>query len=57
MLFGTPESLCRGAWNAISPVIALQCGSDFPWEKESSHATIHCPDPRGITLEVKRIEQ
>jgi uncharacterized repeat protein (TIGR04076 family) len=54
---GTPEGMCLGAWNAISPyVTTLLCGGNFPWEKEKGVATIHCPDPKGITMELRRIE-
>lgn len=53
----TPAGMCLGAWNAIAPyVTALRCGGDFSWEKERSTATIHCPDPRGITMELRRTE-
>jgi hypothetical protein len=37
--------------------MTLQCGGDFSWEEEKGTATIHCPDPKGITLELKRIER
>jgi len=53
----TPEGMCLGAWNAIAPyVTTLLCGGNFPWEKEKGVATIHCPDPKGISLELKRID-
>ena len=53
----TPVGICLGAWNALSPcVIALLCGGNFPWEKEAGYTTIHCPDPKGITFELRRIE-
>lgn len=52
----TPAGLCLGAWNAVAPyVTALRFGGDFPWEKEKGYALIHCPDPKGITLELRRI--
>lgn len=52
----TPEGMCLGAWNAIAPcVLTLLCGGNFPWEKEAGVATIHCPDPKGITFELRRI--
>ncbi len=51
----TPGGMCFGAWNAISSyVTALRFGANFPWEKEEGVATIHCPDPAGITLELRR---
>ena len=53
----TPEGICPGAWNAIAPyVTALRFGASFPWEKRKDAATIHCPDPEGITLELKRLD-
>jgi len=53
----TPGGMCLGAWNAVaSPVSSLRLGANFPWEKEKGIATIHCPDPKGITLELKRID-
>jgi uncharacterized repeat protein (TIGR04076 family) len=52
----TPGGMCMGAWDAISPyVVTLLYGGNFPWENEKGVATIHCPDPKGITLEIKRI--
>lgn len=52
----TPEGICLGAWNAISPyVVALLYGANFPWEKEEGYTLIHCPDPKGIALELRRI--
>ena len=53
----TPEGICLGAWNALSPcVITLLCEGNFPWEKEKGYTTIHCPDPKGITFELRRVE-
>lgn len=53
----TPAGICIGAWDAISASIyTLLCGGDFPWEKEKGVTRIHCPDPNGITFELRRIE-
>ena len=53
----TPAGMCLGAWNAVAPyVCVLSYGGNFPWEEEKGVATIHCPDPKGITLELKRTE-
>ena len=53
----TPGGMCLGAWNAVAPyVTALQFGANFPWEREQGVATIHCPDPKGITLELRRVD-
>ena len=52
----TPGGMCLGAWNAVgSYVSSMLLGADFPWEREKGVATIHCPDPKGITLELKRV--
>ncbi|MFQ6132244.1 MAG: TIGR04076 family protein [Armatimonadota bacterium] len=54
----TPAGMCFGAWNAIAPYLtALRHGANFPWEKEEGVATIHCPDPKGITLELRRVQE
>lgn len=54
----TPEGMCLGAWNAVAPyVTALRFGANFPWEKEKGVTTIHCPDPKGITLRLERVEE
>ena len=53
----TPAGMCLGAWNAVAPYVsALMFGANFPWEPENGVAMIHCPDPKGITLELKRVE-
>jgi uncharacterized repeat protein (TIGR04076 family) len=54
----TPAGICTGAWGAIFPYfLTLLCGGNFSWEEEKGAATIHCPDPKGITLELRRIEK
>ena len=53
----TPAGMCLGAWNAIaSYVTTLLCDGDFPWEKEKGITMIHCPDPKGITLKLERVD-
>ena len=53
----TPEGICLGAWQAIAPcLVTLSYGGNFPWEEDDGMATVHCPDPKGITLELRRIE-
>jgi uncharacterized repeat protein (TIGR04076 family) len=48
--------MCLGAWNAITPYInTLLFGGNFPWEDEECYTLVHCPDPKGINLELKRI--
>ena len=54
----TPGGMCLGAWNSVAPyVTALLYGGSFPWEDADISTTIHCPDPKGITLELERIEK
>ncbi|MDY6910840.1 MAG: TIGR04076 family protein [Chloroflexota bacterium] len=53
----TPEGVCLGAWNALVPYLTtLGCGGNFSWEDEKGVATIHCPDPKCIILELRRAE-
>jgi uncharacterized repeat protein (TIGR04076 family) len=53
----TPEGLCLGVWNAITPYLtALRYGANFPWEREEGVITVGCPDPDGIAVELRRIE-
>ncbi|MBN1350231.1 TIGR04076 family protein [candidate division KSB1 bacterium] len=53
----TPAGMCLGAWQAIAPYLtALRYGGNFPWESEKGVAVVHCPDPNGITFELRRIE-
>jgi uncharacterized repeat protein (TIGR04076 family) len=52
----TPAGVCVDAWAAIMPyAMTLRCGGEFGWAKDKGAVEIHCPDPCGITLEVKRI--
>jgi len=54
----TPDGMCISAWDVISPyVMTLLYGGNLPWEKEKGAAIIHCPDPKGITFELKRIDE
>lgn len=51
----TPQGICLGAFGSIMPyLIGLRFEANFPWEKEEGVATIKCPDPIGITLELRR---
>ena len=52
----TPEGVCVDAWMAIGPyVMTLRGGGEFAWSKEKGTAEIHCPDPDGITLKLRRM--
>jgi len=53
----TPAGLCVDAWAAISPyVMTLRCGGEFSWAQEKGTVRIHCPDPCGIVLELRRLD-
>lgn len=52
----TPEGFCMAAWQALSPyIMTLLCGGDFAFEDEAGVVNLHCPDPKGITLELRRV--
>jgi len=53
----TPEGMCLGAWDPVSPwVTALLCGAtNLPDGSDPDAMEVHCADPKGITLEVRRI--
>ncbi|UCH57704.1 MAG: TIGR04076 family protein [Candidatus Bathyarchaeota archaeon] len=54
---GTPQGMCLGAWGAVFPyVMVLDMDGQFSWEEVPTKIQIHCADPKGITLEVERIE-
>jgi uncharacterized repeat protein (TIGR04076 family) len=54
----TLDGLCLGLWNAIAPYLtALRYGANFPWEEEEGVITVGCPDPDGIAVELRRIEE
>ena len=54
----TPGGICLGAWNAVAPcLVALKYGANFDWEDEDGVAIIHCPDPKGIVFELRRIDE
>ena len=53
----TPQGMCLGAWGSIFPyVVVLGCDRAFPWEDIKTKAKIHCPDPKGIILQVEKQE-
>lgn len=53
----TPGGMCLGAWGSVSPcVMVLDMGGEFSWEEIPTKIKIHCPDPKGIVLEVERVE-
>jgi len=35
--------------------MTLRCGGEFSWAREKGAVEIHCPDPCGITLELRRM--
>jgi uncharacterized repeat protein (TIGR04076 family) len=49
--------MCADAWNAIAPyVMTLRHGGNLPWAEREGMVEIHCPDPKGITLLIERLE-
>jgi uncharacterized repeat protein (TIGR04076 family) len=53
----TPAGICVHAWNALAPyIMALILDGRFAWEKDGLATTVCCPDPHGITWEVRRVE-
>ena len=53
----TPQGLCLYAFGSIFPyIMILLNGGEFRWEKAKTRTTIQCPDPRGITLEIEKME-
>ena len=53
----TPHGMCLGAWGAVFPfVLVLDCDGEFSWEDVKTKAKIHCPDPKGITLQVEKVQ-
>ena len=53
----TPHGMCLGAWGAVFPyVMVLDMKGEFSWEEIPTKIRIHCPDPKGITLEVEKTE-
>ncbi len=53
----TPQGMCLGAWGAVFPyVMVLDCDGGFSWEDVPTKTEIHCPDPKGITLRVEKME-
>ena len=53
----TPEGMCVDAWTVIAPyVTTLLRGGTFPWEKDEGTVQLHCPDPKGITFLLERVD-
>jgi uncharacterized repeat protein (TIGR04076 family) len=49
--------MCADAWNSIAPyVMTLRHGGNLPWAERPGMVEIHCPDPKGITLVVERVD-
>jgi uncharacterized repeat protein (TIGR04076 family) len=53
----TPGGMCLGAWDPVSSyVTALLCGATkLPDGNDPDAIEIHCSDPKGITMQVRRI--
>jgi len=56
---GTPAGgMCADAWNVIAPyVMTLRHGGNLPWAEREGMVEIHCPDPKGITILIERVDR
>jgi len=53
----TPRGLCFGAFGSIYPYVMILLGNgEFRWEETKTKTRIHCPDPKGIILEISKSE-
>lgn len=53
-----PGGICIGALFATLPVLlGLQHGAQYAWAKDKDKLLIHCPDPGGMTIELKRMKK
>jgi len=53
----SPGGLCLGALGTILPYVrVLLCGGEFRWAPQKTKTRIHCPDPKGIVLEIEKVE-
>jgi len=53
----TPQGICLGAFGSILPsIMVLSCDGVFSWEETKTKTRIHCPDPKGIVLEIEKSE-
>jgi len=53
----TPRGMRADAWNAIAPyVMTLRHGGNFPWADREGMVEIHCPNPKGMTILLERVE-
>lgn len=51
----TPQGICLGAFGSIFPyILVLSCDGEFSWEETKTKTRIHCPDPKGIILEIEK---
>lgn len=53
----TPQGICLGAFGSILPnIMVLSCDGVFSWEETKTKTRIHCPNPKGIVLEIEKSE-
>ena len=53
----TPEGMCLGAFGSIFPYVMILLGDGkFRWEETKTKTRISCADPKGIVLEIEKIE-
>jgi len=51
----TPQGMCLDAFASILPyVMVLSCDGEFSWEETKTKIRVHCPDPKGIVLEIEK---
>jgi uncharacterized repeat protein (TIGR04076 family) len=52
----TPKGMCLAAFGVVAPFLGiLHCNGEFPWSNNGTKIRVHCPDPEGIIIEIKKI--
>ena len=52
----TPGGMCFGAFGSAFPyIMILLCNGIFSWEEITSKTRVHCPDSKGIILEIEKL--
>jgi len=53
----TPQGMCLDAFGSIFPyIMVLTCDGEFSDEEPKTKTRIHCPNPKGIVLEIEKSE-
>jgi len=51
----TPQGMCLGAFGSIFPYIMVRsCDGEFSGEETKTKTRVHCPNPKGIVLEIEK---